>query len=150
MHNYSDLLEQRTSLKAMKETMFNLNPKEDFSKIDKSIYDLSVKIRSYNLDETPTQLLSEPENIVQDDFIPVAKPPLMPLSYENFYSWNRDKIMKQITTQLIDIQVPLGVYAIFKNTVIKSDEYIMKHYYKLYLKDFKDEKWISSTSFHLW
>lgn len=139
MHNYSDLLEQRTSLKAMKETMFNLNPKEDFSKIDKSIYDLSVKIRSYNLDETPTQLLSEPENIVQDDFIPVAKPPLMPLSYENFYSYNRDKIMKQITAQLIDIQVPLGVYAIFKNTVIKSDEYIMKHYYQLYLKDFKDE-----------
>lgn len=139
MHNYSDLLEQRTSLKAMKETMFNLNPKEDFSKIDKSIYDLSVKIRSYNLDETPTQLLSEPENIVPDDFIPVAKPPLMPLSYENFYSWNRDKIIKQITTQLIDIQVPLGVYAIFKNTVIKSDEYIMKHYYQLYLKDFKDE-----------
>jgi hypothetical protein len=56
------------------------------------------------------------------------------MSYENFYSWNRDKIMKQITAQLISIEVPIGVYAIFKNAVLQSDEYIMKHYYQLYLE----------------
>ena len=35
--NYKDLLEQRTAIKSMKESMFRLNPKEDFSKINKSI-----------------------------------------------------------------------------------------------------------------
>ena len=40
-NNYKDLLEQRTTLKSMKESMFRLNPKEDFSKINKSTIDAS-------------------------------------------------------------------------------------------------------------
>lgn len=134
MHNYSDLLEQRTTLKAMKETMFTLNPKADFSKIDKSIYDLSVKIRSYSFDETPTQLLSEPEDIVPDDFVPIEAPAVIPLSYDDFVKYKHDSIIKVIISQLTSIEVPIGVYAIFKNAVVQSDEYIMKHYYQLYLE----------------
>ena len=135
MPNYSDLLEQRTALQSKKSLAFsNGESKEVIHDLQQQIDALSILIRSYNFDETPTQLLSEPEWYVQDDFIPVVKPPLGEMSYENFYSWNRDKIMKQITAQLISIDVPIGVYAIFKNAVLQSDEYIMKHYYQLYLE----------------
>lgn len=142
MHNdnYKDLLEQRTSLQSMKEFMFRLNPQEDFSKIDKSISDLSIKIREYQIDDSPTILLSEPENIVPFDFIPIPKPKLGAMSYDNFYSFNKDKIIKEITAELIDINVPLGVYAMFKNSVVQSDEYIMKHYYNQYLKEVENAK----------
>lgn len=142
MHNdnYKDLLEQRASLKSMKEFMFRLNPQEDLSKIDKSISDLSIKIREYQIDDSPTILLSEPENIVPFDFIPIPKPKLGAMSYDNFYSFNKDKIIKEITAELIDINVPLGVYAMFKNSVVQSDEYIMKHYYNQYLKEVENAK----------
>ena len=131
-NNYKDLLEQRASLKSMKESMFRLNPKEDFSKINKSISDLSIKIREYQIDDSPTILLSEPENVVPFDFIPIQKPKLGAMSYDNFYSFNKDKIIKEITDELININVPLGVYAMFKNTVVKSEDYIMKHHYNIY------------------
>lgn len=133
--NYKDLLEQRASLKSMKESMFRLNQKEDFSKIDKSISDLSIKIREYQIDDSPTILLLEPENIVTFDFVPIPKPKLGAMSYDNFYRLNRDKIIKEITSKLIDINVPLGVYAMFKNSVVQSDEYIMKHHYNIYCSE---------------
>ena len=141
--NYKDLLEKRASLKSMKESMFRLNPKEDFSKINKSISDLSIKIREYQIDDSPTILLSEPENIVPFDFIPIPKPKLGAMSYDNFYRWNRDKIIKEITSELIDINVPLGVYAMFKNSVVQSEDYIMKHYYNIYcIETEKNNQWI--------
>ena len=143
MHKYVDLLEQRTALKATKEQMFRLNPKEDFSKIDKSISDLSIKIREYQIDDSPTILLSEPENVVPFDFIPITKPKLGVMSYDNFYSFNKDKIIKEITAELIDINVPIDVYAIFKNTVIKSEDYIMKHHYNIYCSEVEQgNQWI--------
>lgn len=138
-NNYKDLLEQRASIKSMKESMFILNPKEDFSKINKSISDLSIKIREYQIDETPTILLLEPEDVVPFDFVPIPKPKLGVMSYDNFYSWNKDSIIKEITDELININVPLGVYAMFKNSVVQSDEYIMKHHYQLYLKKVDNE-----------
>ena len=134
-NNYKDLLEQRTALKSMKESIFRLNPKEDFSKINKSIYDLSIKIRKYQIDDSPTILLLEPENIVPFDFVHIPKPKLGAMSYDNFYRCNRDKIIKEITSELIDINVPLGVYAMFKNTVVKSEDYIMKHHYNIYCNE---------------
>ena len=139
-NNYKDLLEQRTALKSMKESIFRLNPKEDFSKINKSISNLSIKIREYQIDDSPTILLSEPENMVPLDFIPIQKPKLYAMSYDNFYRWNRDKIIKEITAELIDINVPLGVFAMFKNSVVQSDEYIMKHYYQQYIKEVENAK----------
>lgn len=140
MHSYSDLLEQRTALQSKKSLAFsNCESKEVIHDLQQQIDALSILIRSYNFDETPTQLLSEPEWYVQDDFIPVVKPTLGKMSYENFYSWNRDKIMKQITAQLISIEVPIGVYAIFKNAVVKSEDYIMKHHYNIYCSEVEEQ-----------
>ena len=144
MLKYTDLLEQRTSIKAIKETMFKLGYEiKSIALIDEEISRLSIAIRSFNhddIDESPTQLLSEPENIVPADFIPVEKPPVAPLTYDRFYFYHKDKIMKSITSRIIDVQVPLGVYAMFKNSIIQSKDYIMKHHYQLYLKDFNNEK----------
>lgn len=152
MPKYTDLLEQRATIKATKETMLQMGYKrEDISKLDIEISRLSIAIRSYkhiNIDETPTKLLPEPV-IVPDDFVQIEKPPVIPLTYDRFYYFHEEKIMKSITSQLIDVQVPLGVYAMFKNSIIQSKDYIMKHHYQLYIKSFENEQWTGSASFYI-
>lgn len=134
MHNYSDLLEQRTVLQSEKQLAFlNKEPKEAIHELQQKINILSILIRTYNFDETPTKLLSEPENIVTADCSAVLpKPAIIPLSYDDFVKYKHDSIISYITAQLTSIEVPIGVYAIFKNTVVQSDEYIMKHHYNIY------------------
>lgn len=129
MHNYSDLLEQRTTLEAQKQLAFsNKESKEVIHELQQRIDELSILIRTYNFDESPTKLLSEPENIVQ-------KPKLLPISYEDFVEFYKDNIVESITEQLNAINVPIGVYAIFKNTVVESEDYIMKHHYNIYCSE---------------
>ena len=141
MHNYSNLLEQRTTLQSKKQLAFsNGESKEVIHDLQQQIDALSIEIRSYNLDETPTQLLSEPEEVAtNDDSAILPKPEVIPLSYDDFVNYKHDSIISYITTQLASIEVPIGVYAIFKNAVVQSDEYIMKHYYQLYLEG---KQWI--------
>lgn len=136
MHNYSNLLEQRTALQSRKHLAFSKGEKKEVIDLQQEIdASLSIKIRSYNLDETPTQLLSEPEEVVtNDDSAILPKPEVIPLSYDYFVKYKHDSIISYITTQLASIEVPIGVYAILKNAVMQSDEYIMKHYYQLYLE----------------
>ena len=40
--------------------------------------------------------------------------------------------------KLNKIEVPIDVYAIFKNTVIKSEDYIMKHHYNIYCSEVEE------------
>ena len=40
--------------------------------------------------------------------------------------------------QLNAINVPIGVYAIFKNAVVQSEDYIMKHHYNIYCSEVKE------------
>lgn len=136
MHSYSDLLEQRTDLQSKKSLAFsNGESKEVIHDLQQQIDALSILIRSYNFDETPTQLLSEPEEgATHNDETILHKPEIIPLSYNDFVKYKHDSIISYITAQLVSIEVPIGVYAIFKNAVVQSDEYIMKHYYQLYLE----------------
>ena len=127
MPKYIDLLEQRTALKATKEQMFKLGyQKEDLDKIDKQINQLSIDIRSLEPDEYQTII------IVSDNFIPIMTTKITPLDYEAFYEFYKDTIINSINEQLNKIQVPIGVYAIFKNAVLQSEDYIMKHQYNIY------------------
>lgn len=129
MHNYSDLLEQRTTLEAQKQLAFsNKESKEVINRLQQKIDELSILIRTYNFDESPTKLLSEPENIV-------PKPKLPSISYEDFVEFYKNNIVESITEQLNAINVPIGVYAIFKNTVVESEDYIMKHHYNIYCSE---------------
>lgn len=129
MHNYSDLLEQRTTLEAQKQLAFsNKESKEVIDELQQRIDELSILIRTYNFDESPTKLLSEPGNIV-------PKPKLLPISYEDFVEFYKNNIVESITEQLNAINVPIGVYAIFKNTVLESEDYIMKHHYNIYCSE---------------
>ena len=126
MPKYIDLLEQRTALKATKEQMFKLGyQQKDLDDIDAKINQLSIDIRSLEPDEAPTIILDS----VQSSNI---KPKITPLDYKTFYEFYKDTVLASITEQLNAIQVPIGVYAIFKNTVIQSEHYIMKHHYNKY------------------
>lgn len=137
MPKYIDLLEQRTALKAKKEQMFNLGyQKKDLDDIQDKINQLSIEIRSLEPDDSPT--------IILDD-IPAAniKPKLLPISYEDFVEFYKENIINSITEQLNEINVPIGVYAIFKNTVAKSEDYIMKHHYNIYCSEVEQSnQWI--------
>ena len=126
MPKYIDLLEQRTALKATKEQMFKLGyKKKDLNDIDAKINQLSIDIRSLEPDEAPTIIL---------DSVPSTniKPKLLPISYEDFVEFYKENLINSINDQLNAIEVPIGVYAIFKNTVVKSEDYIMKHHYNIY------------------
>ena len=128
MSKYTDLLENRTSLKAIKESMFKLGYSNDkLQLLTNKINQLSMDIRSLEPDETPTVML--------DDVNFVEKPKLLPLAYEDFVEFFKDDLIESITEQLNAINVPIGVYAIFRNTVVKSEDYIMKHHYNIYCSD---------------
>ena len=135
MSRYIDLLEQRTALKAEKERLFNLiGKKKDIEEIDKKINKLSIEIRSL-----------EPE--INNNWFPdidyIKKPPIIPLDYKTFCEFYKDKVITSITDQLNSINVPIGVYAIFKNTVVKSEDYIMKHHYNIYCSEVEQSnQWI--------
>ena len=137
MSKYTDLLEHRAKLKSIKETMYQLGySKENLELITKQINKLSIEIRSLEPDETPT--------IILDD-VPIAniKPKITPLDYETFCEFYKDTVIASVTEQLNAIQVPIGVYAIFKNTVVKSEDYIMKHHYNIYCSEVEQSnQWI--------
>ena len=136
MSKYTDLLENRTELKAMKESMFKLGYSNDkLQLLTDKINELSMEIRSLEPDETPTIML--------DDVNFVEKPKILPLAYEDFVEFFKDDLIESITEQLNAINVPIGVYAIFRNTVVKSEDYIMKHHYNIYCSEVElSNKWI--------
>ena len=136
MSKYTDLLENRTELKAMKESMFKLGYSNDkLQLLTDKINQLSMEIRSLEPDETPTIML--------DDVNFLKKPKILPLAYEDFVEFFKDDLIESITEQLNAINVPIGVYAIFRNTVVKSEDYIMKHHYNIYCSDVElRNKWI--------
>ena len=137
MSKYTDLLEHRAQFKSIKETMYQLGySKENLELITKQINKLSIEIRSLEPDETPT--------IIIDD-VPIAniKPKITPLDYKTFYEFYKDTVIASVTEQLNSIQVPIGVYAIFKNAVIQSEHYIMKHHYNIYCSEVEQSnQWI--------
>ena len=137
MSKYTDLLENRTALKAMKESMFKLGYSNDkLQLLTDKINQLSMEIRSLEPDETPTIML---------DDVPITnlKPKITPLDYETFCEFYKDTVLALITEQLNAINVPIGVYAIFRNTVVKSEDYIMKHHYNIYCSEVElSNKWI--------
>ena len=137
MSKYTDLLEHRAKLKSIKETMYQLGySKENLELITKQINKLSIEIRSLEPDETPTIIIND---------VPIAniKPKITPLDYKTFYEFYKDTVIASVTEQLNSIQVPIGVYAIFKNTVVKSEDYIMKHHYNIYCSEVEQSnQWI--------
>ena len=137
MSKYIDLLEHRARLKSTKEKMYQLGySKENLELVTEQINKLSIQIRSLEPDETPT--------IIIDD-IPITniKPKITPLDYETFCEFYKDTVIASVTEQLNAIQVPIGVYAIFKNTVVKSEDYIMKHHYNIYCSEVEQSnQWI--------
>ena len=136
MSKYTDLLENRTELKAMKESMFKLGYSNDkLQLLTDKINQLSMEIRSLEPDETPTIML--------DDVNFVEKPKILPLAYEDFVEFFKDDLIESITEQLNAINVPIGVYAIFRNAVVKSEDYIMKHHYNIYCSEVElSNQWI--------
>ena len=138
MSKYTDLLEHRAQFKSIKETMYQQlgYSKENLELLTEQINKLSIQIRSLEPDETPT--------IIIDD-VPIAniKPKITPLDYETFCEFYKDTVLASVTEQLNAIQVPIGVYAIFKNTVVKSEDYIMKHHYNIYCSEVEQSnQWI--------
>ena len=136
MSKYTDLLEHRARLKSTKEKMYQLGySKENLELVTEQINKPSIEIGSLEPDETPTIML--------DDVNFVEKPKITPLDYETFYEFYKDTVIASVTEQLNSIQVPIGVYAIFKNAVIQSEDYIMKHHYNIYCsKVEQSNQWI--------
>ena len=129
MPKYVDLLEQRTALKATKEQMFKLGyQQKDLDAIDAKINQLSIDIRSLDPDKSPTIILDSISDLN-------IKPKLLPISYKDFVELYKENLINSINDQLNKIEVPIGVCAIFKNTVIKSEDYIMKHHYNIYCNE---------------
>lgn len=128
MSKYTDLLEHRSKLKSIKETMYlQLGySKENLELVTEQINKLSIQIRS---------LEPEIDNSWFPDTEYVKKPPITPLDYKTFYEFYKDTVINSINNQLNSINVPIGVYAIFKNTVVKSEDYIMKHHYNIYCSE---------------
>ena len=136
MSKYTDLLEHRARLKSIKESMFKLGYSNDkLQLLTYKINQLSMEIRSLEPDEAPTIML--------DDVNFVEKPKITPLDYETFCEFYKDTVLASITEQLNAINVPIGVYAIFRNTVVKSEDYIMKHNYNIYCSEVEQRnQWI--------
>ena len=136
MSKYTDLLEHRSKLKSIKETMYlQLGySKENLELVTEQINKLSIQIRS---------LEPEIDNSWFPDTEYVKKPPITPLDYKTFYEFYKDTVINSINNQLNSINVPIGVYAIFKNTVVKSEDYIMKHHYNIYCSEVEQSnQWI--------
>lgn len=135
MSKYTDLLEHRAQFKSIKETMYKLGySKENLELLAEQINKLSIKIRS---------LEPEIDNSWFPDTEYVKKPPITPLDYETFYQFYKDTVINSINDQLNSIEVPIGVYAIFKNAVVQSEHYIMKHHYNIYCSEVEESnQWI--------
>ena len=134
MSKYADILERKTQFKSIRETMYQLGySRENLELLTEHINKLSIDIRSL-----------EPE---EDSWFPdieyVEKPPITPLSYEDFVEFYKDTTIHLITEQLNLIEVPISVYAMFKNTVVQAEDYIMKHHYNIYCSEVElSNKWI--------
>ena len=127
MSKYTDLLEHRAEFKSIRETMYQLGySKENLELLAEQINKLSIKIRS---------LEPEIDNSWFPDTEYVKKPPITPLDYETFYQFYKDTVINSINDQLNLIEVPIGVYAIFKNAVVQSEHYIIKHHYNIYCSE---------------
>jgi len=138
MSKYTDLLEHRAQFKSIKETMYQQlgYSKKNLELLTEQINKLSIEIRSLEPDETPT--------IIIDD-VPITniKPKLLPIDYKTFCEFYKDTVIESVTEQLNKIQVPIGVYAIFKNAVVQSENYIMKHHYNIYCSEVEQSnQWI--------
>ena len=120
----------------MKESMFKLGYSNNkLQLLTDKINQISMEIRSLEPDETPTIML--------DDVNFVEKPKILPLAYEDFVEFFKDDLIESITEQLNAINVPMGVYAIFRNAVVKSEDYIIKHHYNIYCSEVElRNKWI--------
>lgn len=134
MSKYIDLLEHRAQFKSIKETMHQLGYlKANLELLTEQINKLSIEIRS---------LEPEIDNSWFPDTEYVKKPPITTIDYKTFCEFYKDKIITSVTEQLNSINVPIGVYAIFKNSVIQSEDYIMKHHYNIYCSEVeKSNKW---------
>lgn len=127
MSKYTDLLEHRAEFKSIRETMYQLGySKENLELLAEQINKLSIKIRS---------LEPEIDNSWFPDTEYVKKPPITPLDYETFYQFYKNTVINSINDQLNSIEVPIGVYAIFKNAVVQSEHYIIKHHYNIYCSE---------------
>ena len=137
MPKYTDLLEHRARLKSIKETMYKLGySKENLELVTEQINKLSIEIRSLDPDESPTIILDSISALN-------IKPKLLPISYKDFVELYKENLINSINDQLNKIEVPIDVYAIFKNTVIKSEDYIMKHHYNIYCSEVEQgNQWI--------
>lgn len=135
MSKYTDLLEHRSKLKSIKETMYQLGySKENLELVTEQINKLSIEIRS---------LEPEIDNSWFPDTEYVKKPPITPLDYKTFCEFYKDTVVASINDQLNSIEVPIGVYAIFKNAVVQSEHYIMKHHYNIYCSEVEQSnQWI--------
>lgn len=135
MSKYTDLLEHRSKLKSIKETMYQLGySKENLELVTEQINKLSIEIRS---------LEPEVDNSWFPDTEYVKKPPITPLDYKTFCEFYKDTVVASINDQLNSIEVPIGVYAIFKNAVVQSEHYIMKHHYNIYCSEVEQSnQWI--------
>lgn len=136
MSKYTDLLEHRSKLKSIKETMYQQLgcSKENLELLTEQINKLSIEIRS---------LEPEIDNSWFPDTEYVKKPPITPLDYKTFCEFYKDTVVESVTDQLNKIQVPIGVYAIFKNAVVQSEHYIMKHHYNIYCSEVEQSnQWI--------
>ena len=135
MSKYTDLLEHRAQFKSIKETMYQLGySKENLELVTEQINKLSIQIRS---------LEPEIDNSWFPDTEYVKKPQITPLDYKTFYEFYKDTVLASVTEQLNAIQVPIGVYAIFKNAVVQSEHYIMKHHYNIYCSEVEQSnQWI--------
>lgn len=127
MPKYTDLLEHRAQFKSIKETMYQLGcSKENLELLTEQINKLSIEIRS---------LEPEIDNSWFPDTEYVKKPSITPLDYKTFCEFYKDTVIESVIDVLNKIEVPIGVYAIFKNTVVQSEHYIMKHHYNIYCSE---------------
>lgn len=138
MSKYTDLLEHRAQFKSIKETMYQIGySRENLELLTEQINKLSIQIRSLEPDESPTI-------IIDDVPIASAKPKLLLISsYKDFVEFYKENIINSINDQLNSIQVPISVYAIFKNAVVQSEHYIMNHHYNIYCSEVeRSNQWI--------
>ena len=127
MSKYIDLLEHRAQFKSIKETMYQLGcSKENLELLTEQINKLSIQIRS---------LEPEIDNSWFPDTEYVKKQQITPLDYKTFYEFYKDTVIESVIDVLNKIQVPIGVYAIFKNAVVQSEHYIMKYHYNIYCSE---------------
>ena len=125
MKTYQQLLEERTTLQAARQQIFNINPKADTSEIEEKINSLSEEVRSLEFNNIEHETTCDD---MQQSRVPVIVP-----TFDEFRSEKEEFIIKNINEALNQIDaVPIGVYASFRGIVDKSKEYILRHNYNAY------------------